>query len=565
MFSTIRIKIYLILGILAITLTVQSILQFTHSERIREQMIYLAGTQTNIITQLHSMQVATIQIQQWLTDISATRGQDGLNDGFDEAENSVTQFRNAVSQLQTLDTRSGIDYASLIPVMEIYHKTGVKMASAYIEGGAPAGNKIMAEFDKAASDIYGEIDEITERLNALQSDNFIHELQATKTAENLTLLFSGIYLILVMVLLWGARRFVLMPVNNILQMTDSLSNGDGDLTQRLTIKGRHELAQLANSFNGFIGKTDEMVSQVTKSVIRLIPMAKELAETNEEIEAASMRQSALSRDVGEYIEQTKGSASEVLVLIKQIGSSVKNNVAALDDGQHVVREMIQGMDKLSSEIAQVSEAVIQLREDSTKIESIVDVINSISEQTNLLALNAAIEAARAGEAGRGFAVVADEVRTLANKTKNSTEEIQSMINSIQSGTVQAAQIMEKGMESTRNSVNQVNQSAEMLKKLGVSMDEINTQAEKIGNETETQSHHFQSVSESIEKMESQFGKTLERLEHNLKFGSDLNKLSEKLRGLISKFKVTDSDWSDSKRVQKRDPNEKPIQKTLGEN
>lgn len=558
MFSSIRIKIYLILGVLAITLITQSVLQYTHSERVREQMIYLSGTQTKIMNQLHLMQVATIQIQQWLTDISATRGQDGLNDGFNEAASSVALFREAVAQLDVLDTRSGIDYASLIPVMEVYYKTGTKMANAYIEGGAPAGNKIMAEFDQAALDIYGEIEIITERLNTLRANAFEKELKATQSSESMILVFSGIYLVLVIILLWGARQFVLTPVNNILHMTENLSSGDGDLTQRLSIKGEHELAQLATSFNAFIVKTDDMVSQVTKSVIRLIPMAKELTDTNREIEDASMIQSEHSRHVAEYIEQTKSSANEVSVLIKQIASSVKDNVSALDDGQIVARNMIQGMDKLSGEIGLVSDAVIQLREDSTKIESIVDVINSISEQTNLLALNAAIEAARAGEAGRGFAVVADEVRTLANKTKNSTQEIQSMINSIQTGTLQAAQTMEKGMASTRNSVDQVNQSAEMLKKLGISMAEINAQADKIENETDTQSHHFQSVSENIDKMESQFAKTLGRLEHNLKFGSDLNKLSEKLRGLISKFKVTDTEWSESKRAKKRDSNENVI-------
>ncbi|WP_187424852.1 methyl-accepting chemotaxis protein [Marinomonas sp. IMCC 4694] len=507
------------------------------------------------MSQLHLLQVATIQIQQWLTDISATRGQDGLNDGFDEADKSVAQFRSSVSQLKVLDTRSGIDYSSLIPVMEVYHQTGIKMANAYIEGGAPAGNKIMAEFDQAASDIYGEIDVIAERLEALQAGAFQKELNATKTSENMIVLFSIIYIVLLSILLWGVKRFVLTPVSNILNMTENLSSGDGDLTQRLTVNGKHELALLAMSFNAFIVKTDDMVSQVTRSVIRLIPMAKELTDTNKEIEDASLIQSEHSRHVSEHIELTKVSAGEVSVLIKEIASAVKSNVTALDDGQHVVRDMIQGMDKLSGEIGLVSEAVTQLREDSKKIESIVDVINAISEQTNLLALNAAIEAARAGEAGRGFAVVADEVRTLANKTKNSTEEIQSMINSIQNGTLQAARTMEKGMESTRSSVDQVHQSAEMLKNLGLSMSEINTQAEKIESETDVQSHHFHSVSENINIMESQFTKTLERLEYNLQFGADLNKLSEKLSSLISKFKVTDSDWSDSKRTQKRDPNQ----------
>jgi len=555
MFNSIRIKIYLILVILLTVIILQAVFQFVQSDRIRKETVYLAGTQTKIIAQLHSMQVATIQIQQWLTDISATRGQDGLDDGFDEADNSVAQFRDTVAQLKLLDTKSGVNYTTLIPIMEAYHKTGVKMASAYIKGGAPAGNKIMAEFDQTAADIHDEIDAIAEVIMSDQTEAFAHELKATEFAEVMVLIFAGIYLILLSIIMAGAKRFVLKPVNDILTMTENLSHGDGDLTQRLKVKGRHELAILANSINTFIGNTDEMVSQVKKSVIRLIPMAKELASSNADIETASVSQSKHSRDVGDYIEQTKNSANEVATFIKQITSSVKDNVAALDEGQRVAVDTIKGMDQLSGEIGLVSEAVIQLRDDSNKIESIIDVINSISEQTNLLALNAAIEAARAGEAGRGFAVVADEVRTLATKTKNSTQEIQSMITSIQSGTLRAAETMEKGMESTQHSVDQVNQSAETLKGLAVSMAEIDTQAGKIEQETDIQTNHFQSVSKSIDKMETQFSKTLENLERNLNFGSDLNKLSTKLSGLIGKFKVTDTDWSDALRSKKRDKNQ----------
>ena len=551
MFSSIRAKAYLILVILFTTLTVQSILQFMQSGDIRKQMVFLANTQTNIITELHSLQIATIQIQQWLTDISATRGMDGLNDGFDEAEKSVAQFRQAVSQLQELDKHSGINYAELIPTMEVYHQTGVKMANAYIKGGASAGNQIMAEFDAAASTMYGNIDIIAKRVESGQTDAFAEEVHKTQMAEISVIIFGGIYLILLIFVLVGIQRFILKPVNNILNMTENLNQGDGDLTQRLTIKGKHEISALAQGFNTFIASTDDMVSQVTKSVSRLIPMSQELLSSNTEIESASLKQSEHSRAVGESIVQTRESANEVLIFIQQIINSVKNNIAELDDGQQVARETIKGMDQLAGEITLVSEAVMRLSEDSTKIESIIDVINAISEQTNLLALNAAIEAARAGEAGRGFAVVADEVRTLATRTKDATKEVQEMISSIQNGTVNVSEIMEKGMKSSHYSVTQVNQTAEAMHKLAASMAEIDTQAEKIEDETKVQNNHFLSVAKNINEMESQFSQTLEHLENNTSFGEDLNKLSAKLQSLIGKFSVTDSDFSYAMRSKKR--------------
>ena len=558
MFSSIRVKAYLIVAFLFVTLTLQSILQFIQSDNIREQMVFLSDTETKIMTELHSLQVATIQIQQWLTDISATRGLDGLNDGFDEAEKSVIQFRNALSQLQRLDKHSDINYSDLIPIMEVYHQTGVKMANAYIEGGAPAGNQMMAKFDDAASAMYGEIDLLAERIEGEQAAAFTKAVEQTKVAEIVIVIFWGGFIILLLLVLWGVQQFILKPVNNILNMTDNLNQGGGDLTQRLDINGRHELSRLAKGFNIFIATTDDMVSQMTKSVARLIPMAQELLSSNNEIESASLKQSDYSRAVRESVIQTKDSANEVLSLIQQITNSAKNGVQALDDGQKVTHETIKSMDQLSNEISVASEAVMQLKEDSSKIESIIVVINSISEQTNLLALNAAIEAARAGEAGRGFAVVADEVRALATRTKDATQEVQTMISSIQTGTVNATETMAKGMESTHYSVTQVNRSAEKLREIAESMAEIDEQAHKIEEETTVQNNHFLSVSDNINEMETQFSQTLRHLDDNTSFGEDLNKLSEKLQGLVSEFSVTDSDWSHTPRSKKRDNSDQGV-------
>ncbi|WP_413701078.1 methyl-accepting chemotaxis protein [Psychromonas sp. KJ10-10] len=247
-----------------------------------------------------------------------------------------------------------------------------------------------------ASAIYGSIDVIAKRIEEEQQNAFAEEVHQTEIAEQSVIVFSAIYLILLIFILIGIQRFILKPVNNILNMTENLNQGDGDLTQRLTIKGKNEISAVAHGFNTFIASTDDMVSQVTKSVSRLIPMSQELLSSNTEIETASMRQSDHSRAVGESIVQTRDSANEVLAYIQQITNSVKNNIGELDDGQQVAHKTIKGMDQLANEIKQVSDAVIKLSEDSTKIESIIDVINAISEQTNLLALNAAIEASTCG-------------------------------------------------------------------------------------------------------------------------------------------------------------------------
>lgn len=552
MFSTIRFKTYLFVGVFAVALLFQGITQHFQAERVHAQTVYLAGTQSDIMTHLHEMQVSVIQVQQWLTDISATRGQDGLNDGFDEAAKSFAVFQESVKALQRIDTKFGLDYAALLPIMDNYYVIGQKMAHAYIDGGAPAGNKIMSEFDTTAAAIYGKVAELSIQIKEKAAEQFAIELAATKSSQNMNIMFSFIFLILLLSVLFGIHRFVLKPVHDFIQMAQNLVNGDSDLTQRLPISGNDELTRLAQAFNAFIEDTDNFISKIMKSVVRLVPMAKEMAQTNSHIEEAATDQRQRIMQVADSMAQTSVSVNEVTLRIEQISGSVQKSVDALDNGQQVAQQTMQGMDQLSQEIGLMSEAIVQLRTDSEKIESIIDVINAISEQTNLLALNAAIEAARAGDAGRGFSVVADEVRTLATRTKDATVEVQKMILSIQNGTQQASKTMEKGMSSAQYSVTQVNKSADVLKDMGLVMTEIDKQSNEIGQEIDNQNRHFNSVTESIALMEAEFNNTLAHLEHNLEFGSDLNKLSDKLNSLIASLKVTDTNYSNAFRSKPRD-------------
>lgn len=515
------------------------------------QAVYLADTQSKITQNLYNVQVSVIQIQQWLTDISATRAQDGLNDGFDEAAKSVISFKESVNLLAQLDKKSNYDYKALLPILENYYATGQKMAKAYIEGGPALGNKMMAEFDGTAAAIYDELETLTKQLQQIETEQLSLEISAAQSSQTLNFTFSALLLISLIIALYATHHYVLKPIHKIIVMTENLASGEGDLTQRITLVGNDELTQLSRAFNQFIEQTDILVSQVTKSVVRLVPMAKELAETNTNIESAANQQRSRSQKVAESMEQTTGSVDEVNERIQQISDSVKISLEALDDGQQVAVKTTQGMDQLSHEISSISQAIDQLRSDSEQIESIIDVINGISEQTNLLALNAAIEAARAGEAGRGFAVVASEVRTLATRTKDSTIEVQKMIQSIQLGTQKASQTMQKGVQSTQTSVEQVNKNSQVLSELTQVMTQIDQQAREINQETEHQNQHFKNVSSNIEDMDQEFKKTLEHLTHSLEFGEDLNKLSSKLRGMIGKLKVTDTDYSDARRAIKR--------------
>lgn len=548
---TIKTKIYFVVVALLIVLLTQGYSQYHHNNKILNQAIYLSETQRQITQHLHKVQVSVIQIQQWLNGISATRALDGLNDGLVEAAKSVDNFKEAIKTLQQLDTKSNYDYKALLPIMENYYNTGQKMAKAYIADGPSAGNKLMAEFDGAANAIYDKIETLAIQLQQIETEQLQLEIKATASLQLINFSFSAVLIILLIVSLYGVHRYILNPIHKIIVMAENLASGKGDLTQRIELLGNDELTHLSKAFNQFIEQTDILVSQVTKSVMRLVPMANELADTNTNIESAANQQRSRSQEVAESMGHTTCSVVEVNNRILQISNSVKESLEALEHGQQVALKTTEEMDHLTQEIASMSEAIEQLHNDSAQIETIIDVINSISEQTNLLALNAAIEAARAGDAGRGFAVVANEVRTLATRTKDSTVEVQKMIQSIQLGTQKASDTMNKGVHSTQVSVEQVNKSSQVLSGLAQVFTHIDQQTREINHETEHQSKLFKNVSSNITEMDLEFKKTLEHLNHSLVFGDDLHKLSSKVRKMIGMLKITDTNYSEAPRATKR--------------
>ncbi len=344
---------------------------------------------------------------------------------------------------------------------------------------------------------------------------------------------------------------VIKPIETILASVLDLSDGEADLSKRLKVKGKHELSRLSIALNAFIARIDRMVSQLTFSIIRLVPMAQELSDTNHHIMNSAQEQRTQTQAVSEHIKNTMRSAEVVTEHVASITLSANDSVSKLESGQEIAFQTINSMDALADEINVASQAVENLKNDSEKIVSVIDVISSISEQTNLLALNAAIEAARAGEAGRGFAVVADEVRGLASRTRESTTEVEAMIKSIQKNTEDVSQAMTQGMNSTSNSKELVNNTALALKEIGELIQEINHKAGQISEAIDVQNQSFLSVSNSVETIDQHSQKTLDQIQKNLEFGKDLSKLTTKLQSMVEAFSVTDTGWSDTRRSPNR--------------
>ncbi|WP_394230363.1 methyl-accepting chemotaxis protein [Shewanella colwelliana] len=341
----------------------------------------------------------------------------------------------------------------------------------------------------------------------------------------------------VILLLWLISRSISAPMKQTIAAFENIASGDGDLTLRLKASGNDELQQVAASFNAFVTKIQSLVTSVSASVSHSRDLAVGLADISAEASTVTSNMQAETESVATAINEMSMAASEVASNAQLAADSASDADGQADRTNQVVDSAVAKITSLSQELEVSSRVTQELQVSSSKIGQILDVIVGIAEQTNLLALNAAIEAARAGEAGRGFAVVADEVRTLASRTQESTQEINSIIDAIRDA-----------IESVNNSVirakdqsaETVSETAEVVDSLGMiksSIKQISDMNIQIAAATEEQSAVIAELNMNVTRINDI---SLENQQKSVQIGdaSEMIKAgSSELETLVSSFKV----------------------------
>jgi methyl-accepting chemotaxis protein len=332
-------------------------------------------------------------------------------------------------------------------------------------------------------------------------------------------------------------RVLMEPLHIMGRAMHDIAQGEGDLTRRLTIHAQDEFGSLGQSFNRFVERIHESIREVSSATGQVNAVASQvITASNASIHNAD-QQSSRTSSVAAAINQL-GAAAQEIAQNAALASQHSSDARSLaEDGQQVVGQTIEVMNQLSARISDSCGNIQTLNSHTANIGQILDVISGISQQTNLLALNAAIEAARAGEAGRGFAVVADEVRNLAHRTQESAQQVQRLIEELQAGAQVAVSTMNQSQQQSEHSVGIANQAGERLGSVTQRIGEIDGMNQSVATATEEQTAVVESINVDITEINTLNQEGVQNLQSTLRACNDLEHQVDRLKQLVGSFRI----------------------------
>uniref|UniRef100_UPI0030D907CA methyl-accepting chemotaxis protein n=1 Tax=Pseudomonas sp. RA_105y_Pfl2_P56 TaxID=3088701 RepID=UPI0030D907CA len=342
---------------------------------------------------------------------------------------------------------------------------------------------------------------------------------------------------IIIALLGMLIRILIQPLHVMTRAMEDIADGEGDLTKRLTIVNNDEFGTLGTAFNRFVERIHRSIREVSSATGQVNEVALRVVAASNSSMYNSDQQASRTSSVAAAINELGAAAQEIARNAAQASNQASDARGLAEDGQQVVDRSIKAMNQLSSMLSASSSNIESLNSKTVNIGQILEVITSISQQTNLLALNAAIEAARAGEAGRGFAVVADEVRNLAHRTQESAQQVQTMIEELQVGARESVSTMSDSQRHSQDSVEIANLAGERLNSVTQRIGEIDGMNQSVATATEEQTAVVESINVDITEINTLNQEGVENLQATLRACSDLEQQASRLTQLVGSFRI----------------------------
>ncbi len=462
----------------------------------------------------------------------------GDEDALDRAKEQADITASELEAITRVNPALSAEARDILDSFNDYYTVAFDISSSMIDGTADytklaaRSEKMNASFDEATSTLRSFI--------AAREEAFEQAIdESNSAAQGLITVGIIVGIISTVVLFAFAIPIVLNLRGSVEEVVNSLRNiakEEGDLTVRLKTENKDEIGELVHWFNEFITKLQNVVRDIGDASNPLSALANNLNQVSGHTRSTIDAQQRSAEEAKHSVNNLTHSVDEVAHSASEAAGAAADATRAASDGQQVVNQTVTSIQNLAQSVDETAEVIRKLEADSNKVGVVLDVIKGIAEQTNLLALNAAIEAARAGEQGRGFAVVADEVRTLASRTQQSTEEIQQTIEQLQGAARSAVSVMSRGTELAGNSVEEANKAGSSLTVINDTISRITAMNDQIASSTGEQQQVAQSISRSVDDINGRTGDTAQSAEQLGEVSRSLEQLARDFARIMQQFR-----------------------------
>jgi len=531
------------------------------------QTSYLAGKQTSISTKIQLVALSSLILGLLVVGISslfmAKRELVSLQtiNSLNTANIIADDVRNAMltgdSKLIDAKIKEVIDHKQAL-LLTVYDEKGTEretgskgnsLVTTALDSGQAAWNETKDK-DLHILETYLPLaneercikchDKNTKILGVIKlSSNIEQAYTATRNSGMSLVIWGTLSLVATVISLTVTLRIVVKKrLHDFVAKITDLAQGEGDLTKRLETAGNDELTEVNRQFNHFLGTLDTLIARTAQTSIKVAGSAALIQESSRGTFKSVENAVAQASSVATASEEMSATSGDIANSCTMASESSQQSSRLAHEGAAVIQATIVGMSHISDKVQSAASVIENLGSRSDQIGAIVGTIEDIADQTNLLALNAAIEAARAGEQGRGFAVVADEVRALAERTTKATKEIVGMIKAIQQETKAAVVTMEEGVVAVVKGTEDAARSEETLQRILQQIGEVSAQIHQIATAAEEQTATTAEISSNIHRINDVFGKTAQAADSTVNETEQLNRLAEDLQATVKRFKTS---------------------------
>jgi methyl-accepting chemotaxis protein len=479
--------------------------------------------------------VSLERLKEALASAVTTGDEEALNGANKLAE----QMKKQLTTVGQLESEVSREVSQIIQSFDAYYAVAFKVSQEMVSNTADMAT-IGERSQKMNADYENTVNKLTS-FRDVQLKQFKSSIDDANSQASQMITVGVIMMVITVLALFGTALPVVRGIDSslghIIRSLRDLAKEDGDLTVRIQTNSKDELGDLAFWFNSFMEKLQGVVKEIVNTALPLSSLAKDLHQLTDDTNRTIAVQRKAADQAKVAVDDMSNSVIAEASSANEASSAANDSNVAADRGQQTVGVTVNNIRQLAANVQEASEVILKLETDANQVGAVLDVIKGIAEQTNLLALNAAIEAARAGEQGRGFAVVADEVRTLASRTQKSTEEIQKTIEQLQSAARSAVQKMQQSTVQADQSVTSANQAGDSLQAITTSIRRIREMNQHIASATEEQQVMAGTIVGHVVDIVKHTEHTSQSAGHIAKASRELANLAQNLENIARLFRV----------------------------